>query len=285
MQRSLRCHQNRLPELVSPTRQRALLPAPLNFSTTAYKRITPCTTDAKCHRADCMPNGHRPLFLLLQETRGTCLLPGYRAFQTPTIKHKRKLPKGQAALLVRNDCPASQSDIPDLSSNARKIVAVKICPPGQKPFVAVSAYFRPGNISVGPYTWLETLKQASKNLPLLTGETSEDDNDDECIEDAFHELSSRFPAAVPHEVSADDFMEADCIVRAVASLAIEKIVAAVTGTQDAQFDSSSDEEDGSDEVLDGLDKALATHVYSAAEVAAVALVFYSSFLCRCVNVR
>ncbi|KAH8024550.1 hypothetical protein HPB51_025469 [Rhipicephalus microplus] len=37
-----------------------------------------------------------------RETRGTCSLPGYRAFQTPTIKHKRQLPKGQAALLSRS---------------------------------------------------------------------------------------------------------------------------------------------------------------------------------------
>ncbi|KAH8022937.1 hypothetical protein HPB51_006367 [Rhipicephalus microplus] len=91
------------------------------------------------------------------------------AERTPLIKHKRQLPKGQAVLLVRNDCSATQLDIPDLSSNAREIVAVKICPPDQKPFVAVSAYLRPRNISVGPYTWLETHKQASKNLPLLIG--------------------------------------------------------------------------------------------------------------------
>ncbi|KAH7946495.1 hypothetical protein HPB52_000247 [Rhipicephalus sanguineus] len=72
---------------------------------------------------------------------------------------------------------------------------------------------------------------------------------------------SLFPAAVPPEVSADDFVEADCNVQAVASLADEDIVAAVAGTQDAQANSSSDEEDR-------LDEATATHTYSATEVAA-----------------
>ncbi|KAH7963620.1 hypothetical protein HPB52_022269 [Rhipicephalus sanguineus] len=47
----------------------------------------------------------------------------------------------------------------------------------------------------------------------------------------------------------------------VASLADEDIVAAVTGTQDAQADSSSGDEDRLDEVA-------ATRAYSGAEVAA-----------------
>ncbi|KAH7975396.1 hypothetical protein HPB52_001349 [Rhipicephalus sanguineus] len=91
-------------------------------------------------------------------------------------------------------------------------------------------------------------------------ETSED-GDDKRIDDVFHELSSLFPAAVPPEVSADDFEEADCSVQAVASLADEDIVAAVAGTQDAQADSSSGDEDR-------LDEAAATRAYSAAEVVA-----------------
>ncbi|KAL1472413.1 hypothetical protein MTO96_039348 [Rhipicephalus appendiculatus] len=74
--------------------------------------------------------------------------------------------------------------------------------------------------------------------PAETGEEG-DDGDDERIDDALRELSSLFPAAVPPEVSADDFVEADCNVQAVASLADEDIVAAVAGTQDAQPDSSS----------------------------------------------
>ncbi|KAL1444568.1 hypothetical protein MTO96_045486 [Rhipicephalus appendiculatus] len=93
-----------------------------------------------------------------------------------------------------------------------------------------------------------------------TGEEG-DDGDDERIDEALRELSSRFPAAVPPEVSADDFVEADCNVQAVASLADEDIVAAVAGTQDAQPDSSSGDEDRPDE-------AAATRAYSAAEVAA-----------------
>ncbi|KAH7984616.1 hypothetical protein HPB52_023286 [Rhipicephalus sanguineus] len=73
-------------------------------------------------------------------------------------------------------------------------------------------------------------------------------------------LASLFPAAVPPEVSADDFVEADCNVRSVASLTDEDIVAAVAGTHDAQADSSSNEEDCPDE-------AAATRTYSTAEVA------------------
>ncbi|KAH7975393.1 hypothetical protein HPB52_001346 [Rhipicephalus sanguineus] len=91
-------------------------------------------------------------------------------------------------------------------------------------------------------------------------ETSED-GDNQRIDDAFRELSSLFPAAVPTEVSADNFVEADCNVQAVASLADEDIVAAVAGAQDAQADSSSGDEDRPDE-------AAATRAYSAAEVAA-----------------
>ncbi|KAH7943455.1 hypothetical protein HPB52_008738 [Rhipicephalus sanguineus] len=81
------------------------------------------------------------------------------------------------------------------------------------------------------------------------------------IDDAFRELSSLFTAAILPEVSADDFVEADCNVQAVASLADEDIVAAVEGTQDAQADSSSGDEDRPDE-------AAAARAYSAAEVAA-----------------
>ncbi|KAH7955977.1 hypothetical protein HPB52_005310 [Rhipicephalus sanguineus] len=92
-------------------------------------------------------------------------------------------------------------------------------------------------------------------------EETGEDRDDKRTDDAFRELSSVFPAAVPPEVSADDFVEADCNVQAVASLAEEDIVAAVTGTQDAQANSSSGDEDRPDETA-------ATCAYPAAEVAA-----------------
>ncbi|KAH7963513.1 hypothetical protein HPB52_021280 [Rhipicephalus sanguineus] len=85
--------------------------------------------------------------------------------------------------------------------------------------------------------------------------------DDKRIDDAFRELSSLFPAAVPPEVPADNFVEADCNVQAVASLTDENMVAAGAGTQDAQADSSSGDEDR-------LDEAVATCAYFAAEVAA-----------------
>ncbi|KAH7946979.1 hypothetical protein HPB52_006662 [Rhipicephalus sanguineus] len=75
------------------------------------------------------------------------------------------------------------------------------------------------------------------------------------------ELASLFPAAIPPEVSADDFVEANCNVQAVASLTGEDIVAGVAGTQDAQANSLIDEEDRPDE-------AAATRAYSAAEMAA-----------------
>nr|XP_037291703.1 LOW QUALITY PROTEIN: histone-lysine N-methyltransferase EHMT1-like [Rhipicephalus microplus] len=71
----------------------------------------------------------------------------------------------------------------------------------------------------------------------------------------------RSKKAVPHEVSADDFVEADCNSPAVASLADKDIVAAVAGTWDTQADSSSDKEDRLDEVL-------ATGAYSVLMAAA-----------------
>ncbi|KAH7983596.1 hypothetical protein HPB52_013065 [Rhipicephalus sanguineus] len=77
-------------------------------------------------------------------------------------------------------------------------------------------------------------------------EAGEKDCDDERTDDAFRELSSLFTAAVSPEVSADDFVEADCNVQVVASLADEDIVAAVAGTQNAKADSSSGDEDRPD---------------------------------------
>ncbi|KAH7947179.1 hypothetical protein HPB52_008060 [Rhipicephalus sanguineus] len=105
----------------------------------------------------------------------------------------------------------------------------------------------------------------------VTAELAEtgEDGDEERIDDAFRKLSSLFPAAVPPEVSADDFVEADCNVQAVASLADDDIVAAVAGTQDAQADSSSGDKDRPDE-------AAATRAYSTAEVAAA-----YGLICRC----
>ncbi|KAH9384867.1 hypothetical protein HPB48_026897 [Haemaphysalis longicornis] len=87
-------------------------------------------------------------------------------------------------------------------------------------------------------------------------ETGEDGDEDR-IDDAFRELSTLFPAAVPPEVSADDFVAVDCNVQAVASLADEDIAAEVAGTQDAQADSSRDDEDRPND-------AEATLAYSAA---------------------
>ncbi|KAH7969986.1 hypothetical protein HPB52_023618 [Rhipicephalus sanguineus] len=69
-------------------------------------------------------------------------------------------------------------------------------------------------------------------------ETGED-GDEEGIDDELCKLSSLFTAAVPPKVSADDFVEADCNVQAVASLAYEDIVSAVAGTPDAQADRST----------------------------------------------
>ncbi|KAH7981697.1 hypothetical protein HPB52_000722 [Rhipicephalus sanguineus] len=99
-------------------------------------------------------------------------------------------------------------------------------------------------------------------------ETGENDNE-ERIDDAFRKLSSLFPAAVPPKVSADDFVEADCNVQALVSLADEDIVAAAAGTQDAQADSSSGDEDCPDE-------AVATRAYSAADVTAA-----FGLICHC----
>ncbi|KAG0416689.1 hypothetical protein HPB47_006226 [Ixodes persulcatus] len=106
-----------------------------------------------------------------------------------------------------------------------------------------------------------TSSWASRGVALAFLWTTED-GDEERIDDAFRELSALFPAAVPPEVSADDFVEVDCNVQAFASLADEDIVAAVAGTQDAQADSSSGDEDRPNE-------AAATRAYSAAEMAAM----------------
>lgn len=109
----------------------------------------------------------------------------------------------------------------------------------------------------------DTVANCFRKAGFVTAELAEtgEDGDEERIDDAFRELSTLFPAAVPPEVSADDFVEVDCNVQAVASLADEDIVAAVAGTQDAQADSSSGDEDRPNE-------AAATRAYSAAEVAA-----------------
>lgn len=108
----------------------------------------------------------------------------------------------------------------------------------------------------------DTVANCFRKAGLVTAklpETCEDgDGDNERMDDAFRELSSLFPAAVPAEVSADDFVNVDSNVQAVASLADEDIVAAVAGTQ---ADSSSGDEDRPDE-------GAATRSYSTAEVAA-----------------
>ncbi|KAH9360190.1 hypothetical protein HPB48_001658 [Haemaphysalis longicornis] len=106
----------------------------------------------------------------------------------------------------------------------------------------------------------DTVANCFRKAGFWTAELAEtgEDGDEERIDDAFRELSTLFPAAVPPEVSADDFVEVDCNVQAVASLADEDIVAAVAGTQDAQAASSSGDEDRPKE-------AAATRAYSAAE--------------------
>ncbi|KAH7983387.1 hypothetical protein HPB52_011534 [Rhipicephalus sanguineus] len=110
---------------------------------------------------------------------------------------------------------------------------------------------------------MDTVANCFRKAGFVTAELAEtgEDCDDKHIDDTFRELSSLFPAAVPPKVSADDFVEADCNVQAVASLADEDVVAAVAGTQDSQADSSSGNEDRPDEVA-------ATRAYFVAEVAA-----------------
>ncbi|KAH7946799.1 hypothetical protein HPB52_004319 [Rhipicephalus sanguineus] len=116
-----------------------------------------------------------------------------------------------------------------------------------------------GAIQMVSGTWRDvktnTVANCIRKAGFVMAELAEtsDDGDDKCIDD--------ISPAVPPEVSADDFEEADCNVQAVASLADEDIVAVVAGTQDAQADSSSGDEDR-------LEEAAATRAYSAAEVAA-----------------
>ncbi|XP_075721377.1 uncharacterized protein LOC142764733 [Rhipicephalus microplus] len=54
-------------------------------------------------------------------------------------------------------------------------------------------------------------KNGRSGQELLQRRLTQDDH--ERLDDVFRELSSRFPAAVPHEVSADDFVEADSNVQ------------------------------------------------------------------------
>ncbi|KAH7982367.1 hypothetical protein HPB52_004281 [Rhipicephalus sanguineus] len=112
------------------------------------------------------------------------------------------------------------------------------------------------NVDLGvPFHFCKLLSSSLHNLdvPMLELAETDEDCDNERIDNAFRELSSLFPAAVPPEVSADDFVEVECSVQAVASLADEDIVAAIAGTQDAQANSSSGDEDRPD-------KAAATRV-------------------------
>lgn len=89
----------------------------------------------------------RPLALLLQETRGVCKIPNYNTYMTPAIVHVganavEKI-EGQAAILVRKDCKAVQYRW-DLDCNRhREVVVVKVDPPGSRPVLLVSVYYRP----------------------------------------------------------------------------------------------------------------------------------------------
>ncbi|KAH7951770.1 hypothetical protein HPB52_012844 [Rhipicephalus sanguineus] len=148
------------------------------------------------------------------------------------------------------DCPEFLVNFDVLEDSRLSYIAAALAgSPGTRVAIAVIATHR--NRLVG-----------GVHFRFVTAELAEtnEDGDDKRIDDAFHKLSL-FPAAVPPEVSADDFEEADCSVQAVASLADEDVVAAVAGTQNAQADSSSGNEDR-------LDKAAATRACSAAEVAA-----------------
>lgn len=116
----------------------------------------------------------KPLVVLLQETRGPCTIQGYRTFQQATILHQGKgnqQAQGQAALLVRHDCTATELQIPDLCNDFREIVAVKLCPRGHRPMVAVSAYYRPltGKHRNDSYQWLGKVQAQAGGLPILVG--------------------------------------------------------------------------------------------------------------------
>ncbi|XP_077502177.1 uncharacterized protein LOC144113137 [Amblyomma americanum] len=65
------------------------------------------------------------------------------------------------------------------------------------------------------------------------------DDNDECLEDAFCDLS-HFPGVIPSELTAKDFINIDSEVQAVADLADEDIVAGIAGAQEGD---SSDDED------------------------------------------
>ncbi|KAH7935057.1 hypothetical protein HPB52_003357 [Rhipicephalus sanguineus] len=163
-----------------------------------------------------------------------------------TVADDIGIPRNTISTLLKNKADIKAKALKQRTSGACRMRA----PANGKVEKALYAWFRMKTISPttpGGFTGLSNATTSSAN--------------DERIDDAFRELASLFPAAVSPEVSADNFVEADCNVQAVASHADEDIVAAVAGTQDAQADSLSVEEDRPEE-------AAATRAYSAAEMAA-----------------
>ncbi|KAH7972528.1 hypothetical protein HPB52_013106 [Rhipicephalus sanguineus] len=166
--------------------------------------------------------------------------------KSSTVADDIMMPRSTMSTLLKR-----KADIKAKAAEQRMSGACRVCAPAH------------GKVEKALYAWFLEVANCFRKAGFVTAELVEtgEDGDDERIDDAFRELASLFPAAVLPKVSADDFVEANCNVQAVASPADKDIVAAVAGTQDAQANSSSDEEDG-------LDEAAATHAYSAAEVAA-----------------
>lgn len=119
----------------------------------------------------------QPLALLLQETRGPCKIPNYASFTDPKITHFSKDPSkgptayGQAAVLVHKSCRAVQHHWDGASNNNREVVVVRITPPGGKPLLIISVYYRPqcSSRNRGTYDWLPHILSLNFSGPIIIG--------------------------------------------------------------------------------------------------------------------
>ncbi|KAG0426131.1 hypothetical protein HPB47_026745 [Ixodes persulcatus] len=77
----------------------------------------------------------------------------------------------QAALLIRRDCTSIELPLPNISNDYREVIAAKIQPPGQEPFVAVCVYYRPntGRARQDDFQWVRDIQQRAGSHPIIIG--------------------------------------------------------------------------------------------------------------------
>lgn len=125
----------------------------------------------------CQISSTRPLVLLLQETRGPYKIPYYNTFMEPKIAHASKDPAkpktglGQAAALVHLSCQAVQHKWDAASNSNREVVVVRIQPPGGKPMLVISLYYRPqcNSKTTATYDWITYLFSLNFSGSIIIG--------------------------------------------------------------------------------------------------------------------